>query len=125
MRADVVAVTASDSITPESLRRIAWSLEGLDVDLVVAPAMTDVAGPRVSVRPVAGLPLLYVDEPRFTGWQRLAKGTIDRVGAAARAGRCSRRCCWRSALVVRLTSHGPGAVPAGAGRVWTAAPSGS
>jgi exopolysaccharide biosynthesis polyprenyl glycosylphosphotransferase len=81
MGADVVAVTASESISPERLRRVAWSLEGSDVDLVVAPAVTDVAGPRVTVRQVAGLPLLYVDEPRFTGVPRLVKGTIDRVGA--------------------------------------------
>jgi exopolysaccharide biosynthesis polyprenyl glycosylphosphotransferase len=106
VRADVVAVTASDSITPENLRRIAWSLEGLDVDLVVAPAMTDVAGPRVSVRPVAGLPLLYVDEPRFTGWQRLAKGTIDRVGAAAGLVVVA-PLLLLVAVVVRVTSHGP------------------
>ncbi len=106
VRADVVAVTASDSITPENLRRIAWSLEGLDVDLVVAPAMTDVAGPRVSVRPVAGLPLLYVDEPRFTGWQRLVKGTIDRVGAAAGLVVLA-PLLLAVALAVRLTSRGP------------------
>ncbi len=80
--ADVVAVTASESISPDRLRRVAWSLEGSDVDLVVAPAVTDVAGPRVTVRQVAGLPLLYVDEPTFTGVPRLMKGTIDRVGAA-------------------------------------------
>ena len=79
--ADVVAVTASESITPERLRSIAWSLEGLSVDLVVAPAVTDVAGPRVRIRPVAGLPLLYVNEPQFTGVQRLVKGSIDRFGA--------------------------------------------
>ena len=79
--ADVVAVTASESISPDRLRRVAWSLEGTDIDLVVAPAVTDVAGPRVTVRQVAGLPLLYVDEPRFTGVPRLVKGSIDRVGA--------------------------------------------
>ncbi len=106
VRADVVAVTASDSITPENLRRIAWSLEGLDVDLVVAPAMTDVAGPRVSVRPVAGLPLLYVDEPRFTGWQRLAKGTIDRVGALLGLVVLA-PLLLGVAVAVRLTSRGP------------------
>jgi exopolysaccharide biosynthesis polyprenyl glycosylphosphotransferase len=83
VRADVVAVTSSESIGPDRLRRVAWSLEGSDVDLVVAPAVTDVAGPRVTVRQVAGLPLLYVDEPSFTGGRRLVKGTIDRVGAAA------------------------------------------
>jgi exopolysaccharide biosynthesis polyprenyl glycosylphosphotransferase len=82
MGADVVAVTASETISPARLRRVAWSLEGSDVDLVVAPAVTDVAGPRVTIRQVAGLPLLYVDEPRFTGVPRLVKGTIDRVGSA-------------------------------------------
>jgi exopolysaccharide biosynthesis polyprenyl glycosylphosphotransferase len=106
VRADVVAVTASDSVTPDSLRRIAWSLEGLDVDLVVAPAMTEVAGPRVSVRPVAGLPLLYVDEPRFAGWQRIVKGTIDRVGALLGLVLLS-PLLLLVALAVRLDSSGP------------------
>jgi exopolysaccharide biosynthesis polyprenyl glycosylphosphotransferase len=80
--ADVVAVTSSDTISSARLRRVAWSLEGSAIDLVVAPAVTEVAGPRVTVRQVAGLPLLYVDEPRFTGASRLVKGTIDRIGAA-------------------------------------------
>ncbi len=80
--ADVVAVTSSESISPDRLRRVAWSLEGSDIDLVVAPAVTEIAGPRVTVRQVAGLPLLYVDEPRFTGVPHLVKGTIDRIGAA-------------------------------------------
>ena len=106
VRADIVAVTASESIAPEALRRLAWSLEGLDVDLVVAPAVTDVAGPRVSVRPVAGLPLLYVDEPRFSGWQRLVKGTIDRIGAALGLVLLA-PVLLIIGLVVRLTSHGP------------------
>jgi exopolysaccharide biosynthesis polyprenyl glycosylphosphotransferase len=106
VRADIVAVTASETIAPEALRRLAWSLEGLDVDLVVAPAMTDVAGPRVSVRPVAGLPLLYVDEPRFTGWQRLVKGTIDRVLAALGLMLLA-PLLLVIGVIVRLTSHGP------------------
>jgi exopolysaccharide biosynthesis polyprenyl glycosylphosphotransferase len=106
LHVDVVAVTASDSVTPERLRRLAWSLEGHDVDLVVAPALTDVAGPRVTVRPVAGLPLLYVDEPRFTGWQRLVKGTIDRVGAAVGLVVLSPLLVL-VALLVRVTSPGP------------------
>jgi exopolysaccharide biosynthesis polyprenyl glycosylphosphotransferase len=104
--ADVVAVTASESITPEQLRHVAWSLEGLDVDLVVAPAVTDVAGPRLSIRPVAGLPLLYVDEPRFTGFQRVVKGTLDRVGAAAGLVLLAPLLALVT-LLVRLTSPGP------------------
>jgi exopolysaccharide biosynthesis polyprenyl glycosylphosphotransferase len=104
--ADVVAVTPSDTITPERLRQLAWALEGADVDLVVAPAMTDVAGPRVTVRPVAGLPLLYVDEPRFTGPQRLVKGTLDRVGAVLALVLVSPLLVV-AALAVRLGSRGP------------------
>jgi|GEM_PF-445058 len=105
-RADVVAVTASESISPSRLRRVAWSLEGSDVDLVVAPAVTDVAGPRVTVRQVAGLPLLYVDEPRFTGIPRLVKGTIDRVGAAVGLLLLGLPLLGVAGLV-RLTSPGP------------------
>jgi len=106
MNADVVAVTASDTISPERLRRVAWTLEGSDVDLVVAPAVTDVAGPRVTVRQVAGLPLLYVDEPSFSGVPRLVKGTIDRVGAAAGLLVLGLPLLMLAGLV-RLTSPGP------------------
>ncbi len=104
--ADVVAVTASESVTPQRLRRLAWDLEGGDVDLVVAPAMTDVAGPRVMVRPVAGLPLLYVDEPRFTGAARVVKGTLDRVLAAAGLVLLAPLLAV-VAVAIRLTSSGP------------------
>lgn len=54
--ADTVAVTASGELTAARLRRLGWQLEGTGVDLVVAPALTDVAGPRIHTRPVAGLP---------------------------------------------------------------------
>ena len=60
---DTVAVTASRGLTSGVLKRLGWDLEGAGVDLVVAPALTDVAGPRVHVRPVSGLQLLYVEQP--------------------------------------------------------------
>jgi exopolysaccharide biosynthesis polyprenyl glycosylphosphotransferase len=80
--ADTVAVTAAGDITPDMLRRLAWSLEGTDVNLLVAPALTDVAGPRVSVRPVAGLPLLHVAKPEITGARYLLKDAVERATAA-------------------------------------------
>jgi exopolysaccharide biosynthesis polyprenyl glycosylphosphotransferase len=79
--ADTVAVASA--VEPEVVRRLSWGLEGSGVDLVVAPSVVDVAGPRVSVRPVAGLPLLHVDEPQFTGSKRVAKVVLDRVLATA------------------------------------------
>ena len=78
--ADTVAVASA--VPAELVRRLSWALEGSGVDLVVAPSVVDVAGPRISVRPVAGLPLLHVDEPEFTGGKRLAKAVLDRVLAA-------------------------------------------
>jgi exopolysaccharide biosynthesis polyprenyl glycosylphosphotransferase len=38
-----------------------------------------VAGPRIVIHPIAGLPLLEVDEPELTGGQRVLKEVFDRV----------------------------------------------
>ncbi|SCF09016.1 Undecaprenyl-phosphate galactose phosphotransferase, WbaP/exopolysaccharide biosynthesis polyprenyl glycosylphosphotransferase [Micromonospora mirobrigensis] len=80
--ADTVAVTASGELTAARLRRLGWQLEGTGVDLVVAPALTDVAGPRIHTRPVAGLPLIHVEAPEFRGARKLVKGLVDRAAAA-------------------------------------------
>lgn len=80
--ADVVAYAASSRLGSTGLRRLGWALEGTGIDLVVAPGMTDVAGPRIHARPVAGLPLLYVEAPRFTGVRLAVKSAFDVVVAA-------------------------------------------
>lgn len=81
MGADAVAVAGSDTITTEAVRRLGWDLEGAGIDPALAVALTDIAGPRVLVRPVNGLPLMYVDEPRINGFNYLVKSAIDWVGA--------------------------------------------
>ena len=50
---DVLAVTDSEELGNRDLRFLGWELEGTGVDLVVAPAITDVAGPRIAIRPVS------------------------------------------------------------------------
>lgn len=80
--ADTVAVAAGAGGGSDYLRRLSWSLEGLGVDLVVAPSLTDVAGPRVHVRPLTGLPLLQVDEPDFGVSRQFGKSAFDVVGSA-------------------------------------------
>ncbi len=82
LRADTVAVCGSARAEPGELRRLAWQLEGTGVDLVVAPQLTDIAGPRVHIRPVEGLPLLHVEEPKLSGMAWLFKNVMDRVLAA-------------------------------------------
>ena len=80
--ANTVACTSSARFDSGGLRRLGWALEGSDVDLVVVPGLTDVAGPRVLTRPVAGLSLLHVEAPAFAGPQLAIKTAIDRIGAA-------------------------------------------
>ncbi|WP_213451236.1 sugar transferase [Rhizomonospora bruguierae] len=80
--ADTIAVCGSASAEPGELRRLAWQLEGTGIDLVVAPQLTDIAGPRVHIRPIEGLPLLHVEEPTLSGPAWLAKNLLDRVAAA-------------------------------------------
>ncbi|MFC8244106.1 sugar transferase [Streptomyces chartreusis] len=78
----VVAVTPDPHWTPDRLQRLAWNLEGSDAEMVVAPVLMEVAGPRLHVDAVLGIPLLRVSMPTFTGGRRAIKVVVDRVGAA-------------------------------------------
>ncbi|MFG1666897.1 sugar transferase [Streptomyces sp. Y7] len=78
----VVAVTPDPHWTPDRLQRLAWNLEGSDAEMVVAPVLMEVAGPRLHVDAVLGIPLLRVSMPAFTGGRRAIKEVVDRVGAA-------------------------------------------
>ncbi|MEA2684663.1 MAG: hypothetical protein QOK05_2991 [Chloroflexota bacterium] len=80
--ADTIAIAGSSTLGEGGLRRLAWRLEGSQVELVVAPAVSDFAGPRIAVRPVDGLPLLTIDQPDFAGARRIAKDVIDWTIAA-------------------------------------------
>lgn len=79
--ADTILVTGGGYSSATDLRRIAWDLGSTDIDLVVVPSLTDVAGPRVHVRPVAGLPLMHIEPPQTDeagGWSKRA---FDIAGA--------------------------------------------
>ena len=78
---DTVAVLPSPELDGSSLRRLGWDLERTQADLLLAPSVTEVAGPRVHIRPEWGLPLLHVERPEFTGVRRLTKDLFDRSAA--------------------------------------------
>ena len=65
------------------LRRIAWALEKEDVQVVVAPSVTEVSGGRVNFRPVGGLPLIHVDPPRSGEAASWGKRGFDVLGSLA------------------------------------------
>ena len=96
----------SGEITAEKLRWISWQLEGTDTDLIVSPGLTEVGGRRLHIQPVAGLPMLHVDEPEFSGFRRMVKGAFDRIVAGLALLLLS-PLLLSIGLVVRLSSRGP------------------
>jgi len=103
---DTIAVTASSDISHDFVRQLSWRLEGSGVDLLVASAVADVAGPRISMRPLAGLPLLYVDEPTLSAWTRVFKRAFDIVISLAALVLLA-PLLLVIAVLVRRTSPGP------------------
>jgi hypothetical protein len=57
LRVGVVAVAADPELAGQSLRRLSRALEQCGVHLSVSPGIVEVAGPRISIGPVAGLSL--------------------------------------------------------------------
>lgn len=78
---DVIACGAVHRLGPSGLRRLGWALEGSGIELLVSPGLTEIAGPRVVARPMAGLPLLHIEAPRFSGPPLVMKSTLDWVAA--------------------------------------------
>jgi exopolysaccharide biosynthesis polyprenyl glycosylphosphotransferase len=75
--ADAVAISSGAQMRPEQLRRLGWELAAHGTSMILAPALTDVAGPRIHTQPVAGLPLIHVSTPKLTGGKRVAKRLFD------------------------------------------------
>jgi len=105
-KADVVAVSNTEYLGAGGMRALAWQLEAVDVDLVVAPAVVDVAGPRLQIHPVAGLPLLHVDRPQYRGAVKFGKLALDSFGATLAVFLLS-PLLLLVALLIKLDSRGP------------------
>lgn len=103
---DAVAVSAGVNMHPDDLRRLGWELAARDIGMILAPALTDVAGPRIHTQPVAGLPLIHVSTPKLTGGKKVAKRAFDLVLAGFLVALLS-PVFLTLALLVRLSSPGP------------------
>ena len=79
---DTVAVLPSPQLDGAALRRLAWELETTDAALLLVPAVTEIVGQRVRVRPMSGLSVLHLERPELRGVRRLVKGVFDRSAAA-------------------------------------------
>jgi exopolysaccharide biosynthesis polyprenyl glycosylphosphotransferase len=76
---DQIMVGQSAVISAAELRKLGWALEETSIDLIVAPAVTEIAGPRLKVSNVEGLPLLHLEQPVFSGVSRVTKRLLDLV----------------------------------------------
>jgi exopolysaccharide biosynthesis polyprenyl glycosylphosphotransferase len=104
--ADTVLVARGGYSTSLELRRIAWDLEGSAIELVVVPSLTDVAGPRIHMRPVAGLPLLHLEQPQAGEAGGFSKRAFD-VAFASLALVALAPVLVALAVLVKLQDGGP------------------
>ncbi|MCR1781695.1 sugar transferase [Nocardioides carbamazepini] len=81
-RADTLLIANGSFSSSVDLRQLGWDLEDTDIDLIVVPNLIDVAGPRIRLHPVAGLPFVHVDPPQVARALRWGKAVFDRLGAS-------------------------------------------
>jgi exopolysaccharide biosynthesis polyprenyl glycosylphosphotransferase len=104
--ADTVALTATEHLGPDGIRELSWDLHKLDVDLVVSPGVVDVAGPRLTIQPVSGLPLIHVEKPQYRGAQQIQKRAFDLLlSVVVLTGALPVMIL--AATAIKLTSRGP------------------
>lgn len=75
--AEAVVVASDASFSGKALRRLGWALSEIGVDLFVHPGINEVASPRLTLRPAAGMSLLHVEGPTIGGFDAFAKRAID------------------------------------------------
>lgn len=75
--ADAVIVAGHLHKGSKYIRELGWRLERTATELVLASTLTNVAGPRIQMRPVEGLPLMHVEMPQFAGGRHVVKRVMD------------------------------------------------
>lgn len=104
----VAAVVLSPSAHFEAheVSELRWSLEKIGADLVLAPSLTGISGPRVHSRMVEGMPLLFVEGAQYSGGMRWVKGLVDITASAVGLLLISPVLIFVAALI-KTTSPGP------------------
>lgn len=106
LEADAIIVASRPEDDPEFIKRLSWELEGTAAELIISSRLADVAGPRISLHPVDGLPLIHVAIPEFEGGKHSLKRAMDvTVSALALIGIAL--ITPFLALAIKLDSPGP------------------
>ena len=85
--ADTIVIATRPPNDPDFVRRLSWKLEGTAANVLLSNQITDIVGPRVSFRPVDGLPMVQIKIPSYEGGHYLLKRSLDvTVSLAALVG---------------------------------------
>jgi len=103
---DVVAISEGTNMKPRQIRELGWELHARSISMVLAPALTDIAGPRIHTQPIAGLPLIHVSTPKLVGIQSALKRAFDVIGAILALLVLS-PVFLATAIAIKLESSGP------------------
>ena len=106
MDIEAVVITSGHPFVPEEVRRLGWDLQERGISLIMAPALVDVAGPRLHTQPLAGLPLLHLSTPRLSRSKAFLKRSFDLVSAGIGIVLIS-PLLLAVAVAVKTTSPGP------------------
>jgi exopolysaccharide biosynthesis polyprenyl glycosylphosphotransferase len=81
LRADTVILTANDALDPMLVRHLSWSLDPSRHQLMLVPGISDLGGPRISLRPLPEMHLIQIDilEPPLA--RKFVKRCFDVIGA--------------------------------------------
>lgn len=105
-RAEVVALAADPDLSGMQLRRLSWELGERGVELIVAPGLLDVSGPRMTVRPSTAISLLHVQAPMPSRKTRFFKAVLDRTASIVGLILLSPLLI-AVAIAIKVTSPGP------------------
>lgn len=104
--ADTIIVANRPDGDPDYIKRLSWELEGTAAELIISSRIADVAGPRISLHPVDGLPLIHVKIPEFEGGRHSLKRATD-IAVATLALIPVAILTPFIALAIRMDSSGP------------------
>ena len=103
---DTVVVTDTEHLGHDGMRELAWALEDRDVNLLVAPNVVDVAGPRVHLEAHGNMPLIYLSGPSYSRARTLRRAVFDRTFAFTVLLLAS-PVLLLAMLAIRVTGRGP------------------
>ncbi len=75
---EAVALLPSGRWPHARTRKLSWDLEKIGAELLIAPVLMDVVGPRLHISPLEGLPLLQMSAPSYSGPAWIVKNVFDR-----------------------------------------------